>query len=77
MKENPGRKNLFSPLKRPYYVLEQITFFPVTFTRSKSTKETLEIVENIFKVKIKTQNDVIEIVLLFLLLTLSIFHTFF
>ena len=50
----------------------------LVFTCSKSILETLEKVGDMFSVnKKKHQNDVIDVVLVFLLLTLNIFHTFF
>ena len=48
-----------------------------TFTGSKSTIETLERgVKYVQSQQLKHQNAVIDVVLIFLLLTLNIFHTF-
>ena len=59
-----------------FVALKVVTQF--TFTFSKSTIETLEKgVEHILNEKQANQNDVNDVVLVFLLLTTNIFHTFF
>ena len=64
----------------PYVTVETISLqlilvTQLTFTCSTSTIETTEKVWNMFKVNNK--NTIIDIVLVFLLLTLNLFHTFF
>ena len=49
----------------------------LAFTCSKSTIETPEKACNMVKVNNKNNRDINDVVILFLLLTLNIFHTFF
>ena len=65
-------RNRHSSQEKPYSYAD-VTQLHLTFTCSESTTETVEKGVNMFKVNNKT-NDV---VLVYLLLTLNIFYTFF
>ena len=60
------------------WIIHEIPLSQLTFICSKSTKEKLEKVWNMFKVNNKeTGTKPMDVVVVFLLLTLNIFHTFF